>query len=112
MIPFLYWGPCLTAGGGLFKLYLPNIGYFSQGHHIESWVHLTFQFLGLSRDPSYIPPSTTAYFHSFSWPSGLLSYPPPISDPDPLCLLPPLSHSGKSLLLLTMIILVSLLSEI
>jgi hypothetical protein len=57
--------------------------------------------LGATAPPACHPPPKAAYFHSFLWPSGLLSCLLPIPDPVPLfpCpLLPPRSLSPFALL--------------
>ena len=68
--------------------------------------------LGFSSGSSHSPCHTTRYFHSFSWPSGLLSCLPHTR----YCLLffppPPLFHTCPSIPLPPMIMLFHVLSEI
>lgn len=94
----IHWGPWLPTWGGLFRFH----------HH---WVlgasHIPglWDFLGIS--PIYHPTTLEgAYFHSFSWPSRLLSL------LTLLPLFPTPSHSCLSLPLHLMIILFPLLSGI
>ena len=85
----LNWGPCLSIGGGFFRLYLPTVGHLAKVITIDSWLPLPAQVSEIFQEVSpAFHPIYCCSIHSTGALGPLLSLPylilPPFRFPTPL----------------------------